>query len=144
MTLDVDEAVPEQRARRAAVYRLFDAAGELLYIGSAYDPEERCKEHHSKAWWPQVASRTEEWRRSRLDAYAWEMKAIANEGPLHNVMGTPEYRDQCRLRARTDPRRQAIIRAGSDAGRGAPCAIVDAILRGDIKSYTKAGPVYFE
>ncbi|CAL9535162.1 hypothetical protein SUDANB54_04117 [Streptomyces sp. enrichment culture] len=75
----------------AAVYRLWDADGVLLYIGSAYDPEERCKAHRDKPWWPEVARRTEEWRPSRGDAYTAELEAIATEGPLHNVMGKRGY-----------------------------------------------------
>lgn len=46
--------------RRAAVYRLYDAAGTLLYIGSAYDPEQRVERHRKKPWWPQAVRRTDE------------------------------------------------------------------------------------
>ncbi|MGY5033279.1 GIY-YIG nuclease family protein [Streptomyces sp. 900116325] len=49
-----------QPSRRAAVYRLYDAADALLYVGSAYDPEERCKAHHDKPWWPKVTRRAEQ------------------------------------------------------------------------------------
>lgn len=77
--------------RRAAVYRLYDATGILLYIGSAYDPDERCKAHRSQPWWPQVASRSEEWHSSRGEAYVEELKAIAVEGAKHNRMGAPDY-----------------------------------------------------
>jgi predicted GIY-YIG superfamily endonuclease len=84
-----------KRARRwrepAAVYRLWDADGKLLYIGSAHDPEGRCKEHQKKPWWPEVASRTEEWHSNRGTAYIHEMKAIRAERPKHNVMGAPGY-----------------------------------------------------
>lgn len=78
-------------ARAAAVYRLYDADGALLYIGSAYDPEERCKAHRKLPWWPQVTRRAEEWFASRGKAYREEMKAIAVEGAKHNAMGTPSY-----------------------------------------------------
>lgn len=76
----------------AAVYRLWDAGGELLYIGSAYEPEVRCKEHQKKPWWSKVASRTEEWHSNRGTAYVEEMKAIAVEGSKYNSMGAPGYR----------------------------------------------------
>ena len=75
----------------AAVYRLWDAAGCLLYIGSAYDPEHRCTFHHTKPWWPEVARRTEEWHESRGAAYQAEMDAIGVEASRYNVMGTPTY-----------------------------------------------------
>lgn len=75
----------------AAVYRLWDAAGNLLYIGSAYDPDHRCKSHQKKPWWSEVAHRTEEWFPTRGRAYAEEMKAIAVERSKYNDMGTPKY-----------------------------------------------------
>ncbi|OXS35406.1 hypothetical protein [Streptomyces sp. XY006] len=74
------------------MYRLWAADGALLYIGSAYDPSERCKEHRKKPWWPEVARRTEEWVGHRNAAYREEMKAIAKERPRYNAMGSPSYR----------------------------------------------------
>jgi hypothetical protein len=79
-------------SRRAAVYRLYDADGVLLYIGSSYDPDHRCKAHQKQPWWPQVARRTEEWHPGRGHAYTAELAAIAVEGAKHNRMGTPTYR----------------------------------------------------
>lgn len=76
----------------AAVYRLWDAEGQLLYVGSSYDPEERCKAHRDQPWWPEVARRTEEWKEHRGAAYIAESEAIATERPRHNVMGMPGYR----------------------------------------------------
>lgn len=80
--------------RRAAVYRLYDEDGELLYIGSSYDPARRCKEHQEKGWWPQVAQRTVVWHKSREAAYEKEAKAIKAERPRHNQASTPEYADR--------------------------------------------------
>lgn len=80
-----------QRNRRAAVYRLCSAAGDLLYIGSAYNPEQRCIAHKKAPWWPEVVRRTEDWHRDRGSAYAAEQRAIATEGALHNKMGSPDY-----------------------------------------------------
>lgn len=86
--------------RHAAVYRLYDAEGALLYIGSAYDPDERCKAHRSQPWWPQVARRTEEWHPARGKAYVEELKAIAVEGAKYNRMGAPGY---------TTPKTEAVL-----------------------------------
>lgn len=69
-----------QPSRRAAVYRLFAADGALLYIGSAFDPEERCKAHAGTPWWSTVTRRTEEWHPTRGRAYSAEMGAIADGG----------------------------------------------------------------
>ncbi|MFJ1695689.1 GIY-YIG nuclease family protein [Streptomyces sp. NPDC088252] len=81
-------------SRRAAVYRLYDEDGELLYIGSSYDPARRCKDHHEKPWWPQVAQRTVVWHKTRAAAYKKEAKAIKAERPRHNQVSTPEYADR--------------------------------------------------
>lgn len=70
------------------MYRLYDDAGTLLYVGSAYDPEVRCAAHRDKPWWPHVARRSEEWHPTRGHAYAAEMEAIGAEDPRHNQMGT--------------------------------------------------------
>ncbi|QTU45624.1 hypothetical protein F3K20_12780 [Streptomyces scabiei] len=102
-----------ETSRRAAVYRLYDAGGALLYIGSAYDPDERCKKHEKKPWWPKVASRTEEWFDHRLTAYKEELAAIAVEKSKYNVMGTPSYRtpqtEAIRRRTELAPLRQRLL-----------------------------------
>lgn len=85
----------ETPSRRAAVYRLYDAEGNLLYIGSSYDPDARCRHHRGRPWWPQVARRTEEWHPHRSAAYWEETKAIHAEAPRFNRMGTPVYGAEC-------------------------------------------------
>lgn len=114
-------ATPQEakEPRPAAVYRLYDTDGTLLYIGSAYDPEERCKEHRGQPWWPRVARRTEEWFGHRNSAYAAEMKAIAAEKPLHNAMG-PGYAqrvtDATRQRNELASLRQKLLREAGQIG----------------------------
>lgn len=77
------------QGRRAAVYRLYDEAGTLLYVGSAYDPKERAKKHREKPWWPRVARREDEWHPSREAAYVAETEAIAEAHPLGNKISGP-------------------------------------------------------
>lgn len=108
--------VPKEAAetpRRAAVYRLWDAEGNLLYIGSAYDPEHRCKSHRKKSWWPEVDHRTEEWFDHRGTAYREELKAIGVEKSKYNQMGTPSYRtpdtEAVRRRKELGPLRQRLL-----------------------------------
>jgi hypothetical protein len=74
------------------VYRLYDVAGTLLYIGSAYDPAKRSRAHHRTPWWPQVTRRADEWFDSRSQAYDAETSAIWTEQPMHNEAGTIGYR----------------------------------------------------
>lgn len=78
-------------SRRAAVYRLYDADGALLYIGSAYYPDERANAHRHTSWGPTAARRTEEWHDTRALAYEAEARAIRTEAPRHNIIGTPNH-----------------------------------------------------
>jgi len=107
----VSVANPPTEERPAAVYRLWDAEGNLLYIGSSYDPETRCQGHRDKPWWPRVASRTDEWHESRGDAYRTELEAIVAEDPQHNVYGTGRETEAMRRRTETGRVRGAVQRA---------------------------------
>lgn len=117
---------PEQAPRRAAVYRLWNAGGDLLYIGSAYDPDHRCKSHQKTPWWPEVARRTEEWFDHRGTAYTEELKAIGVEKSKYNQMGTPGYRtpdtEAIRRRKELGPLRQQLLQEAWDAARDARTA----------------------
>lgn len=67
------------------VYRLYDNAGRLLYVGVAYDFDTRFKAHaKEKDWWPLVAHRDITWFDNRFDAMYEEARAIENESPIHN------------------------------------------------------------
>lgn len=71
---------------RTALYRLFDTAGQLLYVGIATSPRTRRYAHREeKRWWPQVAREEVEWFPSRTAAKSAEKIAIKAEDPLYNV-----------------------------------------------------------
>lgn len=73
------------RYRMTAVYRLYDGAGRLLYVGVTYDFVARLRGHaKDKKWWPQVAHRDVIWFDNRLDALYEEARAIRYENPVHN------------------------------------------------------------
>jgi predicted GIY-YIG superfamily endonuclease len=114
---------PDRPPRRAAVYRLWDAEGTLLYIGSAYDPDHRCKEHSKKPWWPEVARRTEEWFAHRGTAYREELKAIRAEKSKYNRMGAPSYRtpdtEAVQRRKALGPLRQRLLEESWGVARAA-------------------------
>jgi predicted GIY-YIG superfamily endonuclease len=99
VALTQDPAASQEGSRRAAVYRLYDAEGTLLYIGASYNPDRRCEEHMRKPWGSQIARRAEEWHPSREDAFAAERRAIWEEGPRHNRASTPEYAELKRKQA---------------------------------------------
>ncbi|MFC7791342.1 GIY-YIG nuclease family protein [Streptomyces cinereoruber] len=77
--------------RPAAVYRLWAEDGTLLYIGSAYNPEERAKAHRHKEWGHLVARQADDWHATREHAYDAEIRAIVREKPAHNLVGTPRH-----------------------------------------------------
>lgn len=67
------------------LYRLFNAAGELLYIGLSYDVHRRFWDHsRDKAWWGDVADYQLETYPSHDALTNAERVAIRRENPLHN------------------------------------------------------------
>lgn len=76
--------MPES-AEPTALYRFFDSAGQLLYVGVSGDTENRWRQHaESKPWWSEVADKTTEWLASRPEALDAERIAIRTEKPLYN------------------------------------------------------------
>ena len=70
------------------LYRLYDAADALLYVGITGNLEVRFATHASlKPWWPEVGRRTVELYATRTSAAEAELEAIGLERPLHNVQG---------------------------------------------------------
>jgi predicted GIY-YIG superfamily endonuclease len=69
-----------------AVYRLYDAAGQLLYVGVAEDFDMRFRQHsYNKTWWSEVARKDVTWYPDRLSALTEEARAIEVESPVHNT-----------------------------------------------------------
>lgn len=69
---------------RTALYRLFEADGDLLYIGISKNPRTRFEQHRDKHWWKYVALREIEWFEDRTAAERAEIRAIRTEWPLYN------------------------------------------------------------
>lgn len=88
-----DEDVRRVTARAAirsepVVYRLFDVAGTLLYIGSTGDFRSRLRAHaRDKSWWPEVARTEQEAHPTIQDARLAEAEAIGAECPRYNTVG---------------------------------------------------------
>lgn len=71
--------------KKCALYRHFDAAGSLLYLGISIRPGVRLAEHMtSSAWADQIAAITIEWLPDQEAASAAERAAISAERPIHN------------------------------------------------------------
>lgn len=79
---------------RHALYRFYDADGQLLYVGITADPGSRWRKHaHDKPWWHDVANITIETHPTRADVLEAERAAILTEKPRHNIVhnrGTSE------------------------------------------------------
>lgn len=74
------------------VYRLYDHAGQLLYIGSTGDLDKRLRDHRCKQPWAGAIARVaSEPHPDRASARAAETAAIGIERPLHNVTSHPDH-----------------------------------------------------
>lgn len=71
------------------LYRFFDSAGVLLYVGVTDEVATRWRTHaKTRPWWIQVATITLEHHASRAAVLDAELAAIKAERPLYNVAGT--------------------------------------------------------
>lgn len=89
---ELDAGVIRRLADYHAVYRMFDHAGRLLYIGVTGRAGRRFDQHATKRWFPLVAMITLEWHATHAAARLAETRAIAAERPCYNVAGLPRLR----------------------------------------------------
>lgn len=100
MSADVLETSAESPGRvscvregRTALYRHFDMAGDLLYIGISLNAIARLAQHRQTSPWFESIARIEvEWFDSRQAAFDAERHAIQTESPAHNGLryGMPD------------------------------------------------------
>lgn len=75
-----------QPGERTALYRIYDDAGVLLYIGITNSVPLRWNGHQAvQPWWGELRSLTVEWHETRAKAEAAEKAAILAEQPKYNV-----------------------------------------------------------
>lgn len=67
------------------LYRFYDAAGRLLYVGVTANLPQRLRGHGKRDWWQDVRTMHAEPHRGRRAVLAAERAAIEQERPLHNV-----------------------------------------------------------
>lgn len=77
--------------RPQALYRFFDQAGELLYVGISANPAGRWDQHrHDKPWWSEVATVGIQEFPSRPAVEDAERVAIRSERPRYNLTHHPD------------------------------------------------------
>jgi hypothetical protein len=69
------------------LYRHFDDAGKLLYVGISLNALKRLHEHREKHWFRRIARVEIEWFSTWEEALAAEAKAIIDENPECNIAG---------------------------------------------------------
>lgn len=82
-------AAQPQPAVGQYLYRLYNRAGSLLYVGITDNVFRRWKEHsRDKPWWTEVHKFTQDWYPDRASVEAAERHAITTECPSYNVIGS--------------------------------------------------------
>lgn len=72
---------------RTQLYRHFNAAGELLYVGISINAARRSKEHNKSSWFGEVSRIEIEWFETRESALKAEISMIRTEKPKYNIVG---------------------------------------------------------
>lgn len=72
--------------QQTAVYRLYSADGQLLYVGLTNNTDVRFRWHAQMSWWCRVARKDVQWHPDRGTARRCEAQAIKEEGPALNAM----------------------------------------------------------
>lgn len=74
------------------LYRFFDKAGQLLYVGISNNWTQRLKQHYKDSeFFDQVASATFEHFNTREEVEAAEKAAILTEGAIYNKAFNPNF-----------------------------------------------------
>lgn len=101
---------------RTALYRFFAEDDSLLYVGIAFDPDVRQRQHAKSAadtWWPLADRRTDEWFETRKEADRAEIEAIAKERPRFNVRDNPHLtQDVTKVRQQRAARAELLPHQG--------------------------------
>jgi predicted GIY-YIG superfamily endonuclease len=97
------------------LYRYYDSAGTLLYIGISKNALQRLTEHETdKSWQADISNVRIETFRDRASAHAAERLAIAEENPSHNLI---RYASRSAAREQRDGSRRDRARRTKEAPR---------------------------
>lgn len=78
----------EETLEQTWMYKVFNRAGNLLYVGITCCPKSRMKDHKSNSiWWEDKYQMTWESFESRQEAEKAEDFSIKNDNPVFNIRG---------------------------------------------------------
>ena len=84
-------------SERTALYRHWDASGNLLYVGVSASIGSRLSAHRREShWFQDIVNVTIEYHDTRRQALDAEEAAIKGEKPKHNVIHTPLHAERSR------------------------------------------------
>lgn len=127
----LDANLIRQIADAHAVYRLWDDAGKLLYVGVTGNLGRRLDNHAEKRWFLRVSSITLEWFRDRDTAEEAEVAAIRDEEPEYNVAGSVLEMERRRVAAKRHLERvRAHLQAQKSGQVKAEMTVSDAVYAG--------------
>ncbi len=87
MTIDIAALAELHPWPEQILYRFFDSAGRLLYVGITDNLRTRFNRHRRKSsWWAQAVRVGIQVFCNRTALEVAEQEAIESEGPLHNTM----------------------------------------------------------
>lgn len=93
-------------ADRMAVYRPYDVAESLLYVGVTKNFGQRWQQQAAqKSWWPHMARMTVDWYDDEAAAVKAEQDAIDAEHPIHNIARTNRNYRSSRVPPGTPPQK---------------------------------------
>ena len=125
------------------LYRFYDQAGTLLYVGISLNTLVRATQHRlSKPWWKSIAriEITDLGHMNREAAEAIERDVIVAERPLHNVVHTERAKRQFfpadRLAAHLGMTRPELSRAYAEKRGGNPseCWVYPQLRASDVRA----------
>lgn len=121
------------------LYRFYDAADVLLYVGITHDPRQRFYDHRARPWWAATSNIRLERYPTRSEAIQAEDVAIRSEDPIFNRAGSlrpgPQTKGRAVVLLRSDLHAQ-LKRMAAEEGR-TMTSIFEEIIRDRLAKDTK-------
>lgn len=132
---------------RTALYRVFNRAGGLLYIGISHNPDVRLGQHsQTKDWWSEVHERRIERFDARSDAETAERRAIEGERPIWNLRHAvyePADDEAARLYARRKRHHDALVELDTPVREQAARDLLAGATPGQLAKLTGLSDEFF-